>query len=88
MLVLASNRFANNVELVRFSQIPHNEPNMWDLPARPMLPNPEKRYVELNFGPEWGEWKGITTFCELMANEECPLTVRERVVAWGHGIVQ
>ena len=88
VLVLASNRFANNVELVRFSQIPHNEPNMWNLPAVPMLPDPEKRYVELNFGPEWGEWKGITTFSELMANEECPLTLAQRVIAWVHGIVQ
>ena len=88
VLVLASNRFANNVELVRFSRIPHNEPNMWNLPAVPMLHNPEKRYVELNFGPEWGEWKGITTFSELMAHEECPLTLAQRVIAWVHGIVQ
>ena len=88
VLVLASNRFANNVELVRFSLIPHNEPNMWNLPAVPMLPNPEKRYVELNFSAEWGEWKGITTFSELMADEECPLTLAQRVIAWVHGIVQ
>ena len=65
VLVLASNRFANNVELVRFSQIPHNEPNMWNLPAVPMLPNPEKRYVELKFSAEWGEWKGIISLHSL-----------------------
>ena len=88
VLVLASNRFANNVELVRFSRIPHNEPNMWNLPAVPMLPNPEKRYVELNFGPVWGGWNGITTFSELMDNEDCPLTLAQRVIAWVHGIVQ
>ena len=88
VLVLASNRFANNVELVRFSRIPHNEPNMWNLPAVFMLPDPEKRYIELKFSGEWGEWKGITTFSELLANTECPLTLAQRVIAWVHGTVQ
>ena len=88
MLVLASNRFANNVELVRFSEIPHNDPNMWNLPAVPMLPDAEKRYVELIFSAEYGERKGVSTFAELMENEEAPLTQAHRIIAWCRGIVQ
>ena len=87
VLVLASNRFANNVELVRFAQIADKKPNKWDLTAYPMVFNEEKRYVELFFDAGYGEWKGSTTYSELMSYENMPLTPEEREIAWHSGSV-